>query len=82
MPWEKDSLVVNWKGQLGIVNLGSAQPLKGMTMLKHINNDTFARLRKDNTEAERVFFERAKNGDVTKLNWHEFTYLKNLNDSK
>jgi CubicO group peptidase (beta-lactamase class C family) len=76
LPWGKDSLILNWKGKLGVVDLGDNDPLSNMTMLKHIEGDTFVRIRKDKSEAEKIFFERNKKGNVTKVNWHDFHLFK------
>lgn len=75
-PWSKDSLIMEWQDNLAVFNLGSDRPLSSMTKLKHIKNDTFVRLRKDDSEAERVFFIRNKSGDILQLNWHGYLMNK------
>jgi hypothetical protein len=47
MPWGKDSLILNWKGKLGVVNLGANDTLSNMRTLKHVDGNAFARLRDD-----------------------------------
>ncbi|GAG01267.1 unnamed protein product, partial [marine sediment metagenome] len=66
-----------WQGKLAIFGLPSENPAKGLTLLKHIEGDTFRRLRKDETLGEEVKFERDKNGKVVRM-WQHSNYLNKI----
>jgi len=78
-PWGKDSLVMEWQGTLGLFKLGSKDPLSSMTKFKHVDADTFVRVRKDGSEAEKVFFVRNEQGEVIQLDWHGYLLKKSKN---
>ncbi len=62
-----------WQGKLAIFGLPSENPAEGLTLLKHIEGDTFRRVRKDETLGEEVKFERDKTGKVVRM-WQHSNY--------
>ncbi len=72
-PWWGETAVLPWQGKLAVFGLPSENPAKGLTLLKHIEGDTFRRLRKDETLGEEVKFERDKTGKVVRM-WQHSNY--------
>jgi len=50
---------------------------KNITLLKHVEKDTFKRVRDDGENGEEITFERDKNGKITKL-WRNSNYRLKL----
>jgi len=77
-PWGSEKKVLNWYGNLAIVDLPSENPLEDMTLLHHISGDVFRRIRRDDELGEEIRFERdEKTGKVTKM-WHHSNYFTKL----
>ncbi len=72
-PWGGETAVLPWQGKLAVFGLPSENPAKSLTLLKHIEGDTFRRLRKDETLGEEVVFERDKTGKVVRM-WQHSNY--------
>jgi CubicO group peptidase (beta-lactamase class C family) len=72
-PWGGETAVLPWQGKLVMFGLPSENPADGMTLLKHIEGDTFRRLRKDETLGEEVVFERDEEGNVVRM-WRHSNY--------
>ena len=72
-PWWGETAILPWQGKLAVFGLPSENPAKGMTLLKHIEGDTFRRLRKDETLGEEVVFERDETGKVIRM-WQHSNY--------
>lgn len=72
-PWWGENAVLPWQGKLAIFGLPSENPAKSLTLLKHIEGDTFRRVRKDETLGEEVKFERDKTGKVFRM-WQHSNY--------
>lgn len=64
-PWSDESYMMAWGDTLVSFSLSSNDPVKSMTKFKHIDGDTFARLRSDDSEAETITFLRDKDGKVS-----------------
>lgn len=69
-PWWGETVVLPWQGKLALVSLPSDNPAKGLTLLRHIEADTFRRLRDDDTLGEEVVFERDQSGRVVRMVRH------------
>ncbi len=80
-PWWGETIVVPWQGNLALVSLPSDNPVSGLTLLRHIEADTFRRIRDDETLGEEVIFERDKEGKVIRMVRHSNYYpkIKSLN---
>jgi len=72
-PWWGETAILPWQGKLAVFGLPSENPAKDLTLLKHIEGDTFRRLRKDETLGEEVVFERDKTGKVVRM-WQHSNY--------
>ena len=66
-PWGAEAAVLPWQGKLVIFGLPSPNPAQGMGLLKHIEGDTFRRLREDKTLGAEVIFERDEAGKVIRF---------------
>jgi CubicO group peptidase (beta-lactamase class C family) len=72
-PWWGESAVIPWQGKLAVVRLPSENPGQSLTFFKHIEGDTFRRLRKDKTLGEELRFERDESGKVVRM-WQHSNY--------
>jgi CubicO group peptidase (beta-lactamase class C family) len=72
-PWGGETAVLPWQGELVVFGLPSENPADGMTLLKHVEGDTFRRIRSDETLGEEVVFERDGRGKVIRM-WQHSNY--------
>jgi CubicO group peptidase (beta-lactamase class C family) len=72
-PWWGETAILPWQGKLAMFGLPSGNPAESLTLLKHIEGDTFRRVRKDETLGEEVVFERDKAGKVVRM-WQHSNY--------
>ena len=74
-PWGSEKKVLTWYGNLAILDLPSNNPLEDMTLLQHVEGDTFRRIRRNDRLGEEVVFERdEKTGQVIKM-WSQSNYV-------
>ncbi len=78
MPWWGEVFISTWDGKLVTLGLPSEKPGDSMIFYKHIEGDTFRRIRKDNELGETLVFERDKNGDIIQYKSHG-NYSKKIN---
>ncbi|HYD81184.1 MAG TPA: serine hydrolase [Paucimonas sp.] len=69
-PWNGETVIVPWGAHLAVLDLPNNDPAGDMTVLKHVGNDTFRRLRDDESLAEEVVFERGADGKIARMRWH------------
>jgi len=69
-PWWSETAICPWEGKLAIFGLPARNPAQGMGLLKHIEGDTFRRLRSDKTLGAEVVFERDESGKVVRFWQH------------
>lgn len=69
-PWWSEVIFLPWKGKLVTFSLPSTNPANEMELLKHIEGDTFRRIRKDKTLGEAFIFERDASGKVVRVKQH------------
>lgn len=72
-PWWGETAVIPWQGYLAVVGLPSENPGQSLALLKHIEGDTFRRVRKDDTLGEEVVFDRDELGRVIRM-WQHSNY--------
>ncbi|MGD2294763.1 MAG: serine hydrolase [Candidatus Aminicenantes bacterium] len=72
-PWWGETVILPWYGKLAVLGLPSENPAQSLTLLKHIEEDTFRRIRRDETLGEEVFFERDDSGKVVRM-WQHSNY--------
>ena len=70
MPWGSEEYVSAWYGKLVVLYLPTGSPAKSMTVFKHIEGDTFKRVRDDGELGEALVFERDDNGKITRYHQH------------
>jgi len=76
-PWWGESAVIPWQGKLAVLGLPAENPAQSLTLLKHIQGDTFRRVRKDETLGEEVIFERDESGKVVRM-WQHSNYTNKI----
>jgi CubicO group peptidase (beta-lactamase class C family) len=76
-PWGGETAILPWQGKLAIFGLPSENPFRSLTLLKHIEIDTFRRIRKDETLGEEVVFERDETGKVIRV-WQHSNYMEKI----
>ncbi|MEZ2416233.1 serine hydrolase domain-containing protein [Muriicola sp. E247] len=69
-PWGSEEYIGSWEGQLMMINLPSRTPADNITLYKHIEGDTFRRVRDDGELGETVVFERNAEGKVYRYTQH------------
>jgi CubicO group peptidase (beta-lactamase class C family) len=65
-----EAVIVPWEGGLAILGLPSETPRKSLEKLRHVNGDTFRRVRDDGELAETVVFELDATGKVARAVRH------------
>lgn len=64
-PLGTESAVLTWEGQLVIIGLPTSDPLDGMTRLKHMEGNSFRRVRSGGELGEEYLFEEGPDGRMT-----------------
>jgi CubicO group peptidase (beta-lactamase class C family) len=59
--------ISTWEGNLVMINLPTNSPAESMTLFKHIEDDTFKRIRKDDELGESLTFSRNDQGAIDGL---------------
>jgi len=77
-PWYAETYIGSWYGRLVCLDLPCTDPVKNMTFLKHIGNDTFRRIRDNGELGEYITFQRNERGKVVSYKWFE-NYSKKIN---
>ena len=75
-PWGGETAVLVWKGELAMVSFPTDEPLDNITRLKHINGNTFKRIRDDDELGEEIVFELDADGEVARLRRHSNVFPK------
>ena len=70
MPWWGEEYISTWKGKLVGLRLPAEKPEKALTFYKHIEGDTFRRIRDNKELGETLTFERDASGKVYRLERH------------
>lgn len=76
MPWWSEEFISTWDGKLVTLGLPSEKPGDSMTFYKHIEGDTFRRIRDDEELGETLVFERDKNGRIINYIQHGNYYKR------
>lgn len=73
----EEAYISSWDGKLAMLNLPTNSPAKTMNLYKHIEGDTFKRIRSDNELGEKLLFERDKDGNIVRMKIFEnYIYTK------
>lgn len=78
IPWGAEEFISTWNGKLVSLGLPSENPGNAMTFYKHIEGDTFRRIRSNEELGETLVFERDKNGNIIQCKSHG-NYSKKIN---
>ncbi len=70
LPWWGEKYFSTWGDKLVGLSLPSEKPGDAMTFYKHIEGDTFRRIRNDDELGETLVFERDKSGNITQYKSH------------
>ncbi len=74
-PWSSETVILPWYGNLAIVGLPSDDP-SSFTLLKHLEGDTFQRMRGNGEMGEKIVFERNTTGTVYRMKRHQNYSIK------
>lgn len=69
-PWGGEEQVIPWEGGLAVIGLPTDNPRGALTKLRHIEDNTFRRIRDDDTLAEEITFEVGADGQVLRMKQH------------
>jgi CubicO group peptidase (beta-lactamase class C family) len=72
-PLGGETAVIEWEGELAMVPLPTANPISAMTRLRHVDGDTFRRVREDDELGEEISFELDASGAVVRF-WRNNQY--------
>ena len=67
MPWGGELYFSTWEGKLVGLGLPTESPANSMSFYKHIEGDTFCRIRDNGELGEAIVFERDSNGKITQF---------------
>ncbi len=70
MPWWGEVYLSAWDDKLVSIDLPAEKPGEDMTFYKHIEDDTFRRIRDDDELGETLIFERDKNNKIIRYITH------------
>lgn len=77
-PWTSEVYIGSWGEKLVMMRLPTSSPTKAMSFYKHIEGDTFRRIRDDEELGETLEFERGEAGEILRYKSHG-NYSKKLN---
>jgi len=75
--WDGESIIVPWKEKLGAFSLYYPDQKKPDPLMKHIEGDTFKRIRDDGKLGEEIKFERDKDNKVIRF-WQHSQYIDKI----
>ncbi len=75
-PWGSEIAVIRWKGGLAMLDLPTDDPLDALQELRHIEGNTFRRVRKNDELAETIRFRTDEAGEVEALVQHSNPWPK------
>lgn len=68
--------VLVWEGELAMVSLPTENPIRGLTKLKHMEGDTFRRIRSDKELGEEITFQ-VVDGEVLRI-WRNNNFMEKV----
>ena len=75
-PWGSEEFLARFNNELVFIYLPNNNPAENMTRLKHVEGDTFRRIRRDDELGETVIFHRDENGTITHYTQHQNNYMR------
>lgn len=73
-PWSSETQIFPWYGKLAAISFPVNSPSDAITYLKHVKDNTFRRVRSDDTLGEEVVFEKDKTGKIVGYTQHSNNY--------
>lgn len=70
MPWNSESYIGQLNGELVSLSLPTSDPAEALTRYRHIEGDTFRRIRDNKELGEEIIFERNEQGEVIRAQSH------------
>ena len=67
LPWWGELAIFPWEGELAAMYLPTQNPMEDLMKLKHIEGNTFKRIRKDGKIGEEIIFDTNAEGIVTRV---------------
>lgn len=80
-PWGGEIAVIPWEDGLAMISLPTDEPLDALEELRHIEGDTFRRVRENDDLAEPIRFETNDAGEVQALIQHSNPWPKVSSDA-
>jgi CubicO group peptidase (beta-lactamase class C family) len=71
-----ETAIVEWEDGLAAIGLPTMNPVKDLTKLKRVSENTFRRIRKDEALGETVVFELGGEGQVVRMIWNSNQYRR------
>ncbi len=71
-----ETAVLLWEGELALVSFPTANPMSGLTRLRHVQGDTFRRIRDDKELGEEISFE-VVDGRVLRM-WRNNNFMEKV----
>jgi hypothetical protein len=65
-----ETAIVEWEDGLAALSLPTMDPVKGLTKLKKVGENTFRRVRKSEALGETIVFELGSEGQAVRLLWN------------
>jgi CubicO group peptidase (beta-lactamase class C family) len=62
-----ETAVVHWRGSIAMLNLPTDNPRQSLTVLRHVEGDTFRQVQRDGELGRRVIFDTDDAGSVVRL---------------
>ncbi|MDP5082473.1 MAG: serine hydrolase [Winogradskyella sp.] len=75
-PWGSEVYFYKWNGKLVSLPLPIDNPAKAMTMFKHVEGDTFKRIKDNGDLGETLVFERDADGTIIRYKSHQNYSIK------
>ncbi len=69
-PWGGETFVLPWEDGLAMLSLPSKNPMKDLIKMKKTGENTFRRIRKDDTLGEEIVFALGPDGKATRFTRH------------
>lgn len=69
-PWGGETFVLPWEEGLAMLSLPTRQPMKDLVKMKKTGENTFRRIRKDETLGEEIVFALGPDGKATRFTRH------------
>jgi hypothetical protein len=71
-----ETAIIEWEDGLAALGLPTMDPMKDLTKLRKIGENTFRRVRKDEALGETVVFELGGEGQVVRMIWNSNQYRR------